>query len=82
MNTGERIEMDGLRADNQRLREENEALKRGIHPERGEVKTLRDEFAMIGLQSVIQTKAYHKTALGLAEEAYVMADAMLEARKK
>lgn len=82
MTTSLQVELDGVRAELFKAQARIEELMKGKYPERGEVKTLRDEFAMIGLQSVIQTKAYHKTALGLAEEAYVMADAMLEARKK
>lgn len=44
--------------------------------------TLRDYFAAKAMQGMILLRSYSGTADQMAEEAYVMADAMLKAREQ
>lgn len=44
--------------------------------------TLRDHFAITYMQSCVAGNAYFETFEGVSEEAYKMADAMIQARSK
>jgi hypothetical protein len=93
MNDSIQIELDGLRAELHRVRGLYEEALRGKYPERGEEKTLRDEFAIQSPWTVehaveslrVQGEdapSYERVKQRLATMRYKQADAMLEARKK
>ena len=85
------IEVSMLTEIAAQLAEANESLKYIAHPlmevqsaeQAAGEKTLRDEFAMAALQGLMMAN-YQDCPFpgGYAEEAYKVADSMLEARKK
>ena len=85
------IEVSMLTEIAAQLAEANESLKCIAHPlievvneeakPQQDVKTLRDEFAMAAITGIMATYSKIET-LECAKEAYQIADAMLETRKK